>query len=100
LSSTPAPILRSVFKGSAMRACPCRIGDVEAGVGHADRIENGLLEGLIQRFSRHDLDQPPENVGRMAVVPGGAGLERERQPGEAVDEFGIVEIAVVTLASR
>ena len=55
------------------------VGDVEAGILHAERIEQPFLLELIERFAGHDLDDAAEHVGRLAVVPGGAGLKGQRQ---------------------
>ena len=58
-----------------------------------------LLE-LQQRLPRGDLDDAAEYVGRMAVVPAHAGLIGERQFGDPLGEFGIVEIAGVQRGLR
>ena len=77
-----------------MRGCLRRFGDVERGLAHAEGIEQALLLELVQRLSRHDLDDAAEHVGRMAVVPFRARLLRQRQFRDPLDEFGIAEIGV------
>src|SRR5882672_9581988 len=46
----------------------------EFGAGHPERRQDAFLEELKQRFAGYDLDDPPENVGGMAVTPERTGL--------------------------
>src|SRR5947199_75037 len=68
----------------------CWIGHIETGVLHAQWIEDALFLELIERFSGSDLDHPAEDVSRMAVVPGRAGLIGEGELCERVGKAGIV----------
>ena len=70
-----------------------RIVHVETRILHVERIKQTLFLESVERFSGDDLDQAAENVGRVAVVPGGPGLEHQRQLGKAIGEFRVVEIA-------
>ena len=62
------------------------VGDPEAGVAHAQRIEQALAEEVAQRLTRQDLDQAGGDVDADAVVPAGAGLECEGERGQLVDQ--------------
>jgi len=66
--------IRGSFISNPCRACarsetardqrlPGLVGDVKAGVFHAERIEDAFLLELIERLARHDLDTRP----RMSV---------------------------------
>ncbi len=72
---------RRVAHVQAREAIDDVVVHVEIGVGHPQRFEDAGAEELVERHSRHDLDQSAEHVGRHAVVPLGAGLERERHRG-------------------
>src|SRR5712672_1697805 len=63
--------------------------------GHAERAKQIVFLELQQWFSRHDFDNAPKNVGRVAVVPFRTGLYRQWKPGDTFGEFGVVEIAVI-----
>ena len=65
-------------------------GDVEAGVDHAERLEDASGEELVEWHARHHLDHPSEHVRGHAVVPLPAGLEQQREVGEAVADVGEV----------
>ena len=69
-----------------------RLGHREAGVGHAQRLEDVLGQEAVERLARHHLDQPTEHVGRHRVVPLGAGLEQQRHRRPHVDRAGQVEV--------
>ena len=58
---------------------------VEPGINHAERIEDPLLEELVERLAREDLDEIALNVDRDAVVPAGARLMPKRHRTELVD---------------
>ena len=69
---------RAVNAGAALLLI---VADREAGILHAERIEQALLLELKERLSGNHFDHTPENIGRMAVVPGRSRLVDQRQPG-------------------
>ena len=54
------------------------LGDEEAGVGHAEGLEDLPLEVVVEPIPGHDLDQAPDDVRREAVVPVGPRVEFQR----------------------
>jgi len=74
--------------------------DRERRIKHTKRIEQSLFFKFIKRFSRNDLDDAAENVGRMPIVPQRARLFGERQFCESFGELRVVEIAVEQAAFR
>src|SRR5207248_8207946 len=66
---------------------------IERGVGHAKGIEQPLSLELKQRLPRYHLDDAPEHVGRMAVVPQRSRLFSQWQFCQTLGELGVVEIA-------
>ena len=77
------------------------LGHEERGVDHAERLEDALGEELVERLARRHLDHPAEHVGGGAVVPLAAGLEEQRQPGQAVADAGEVDArAAIPTRSR
>ncbi len=69
------------------------IGYFEARVFHRERTQQPVFLELKQRHSRSDFDHPAQDVGRVAVVPCGAGLIGQRQCGYARGERGVVHVA-------
>ena len=59
----------------------------KAGVRHAQRREDALLQELVERLPRRYLHQTPDHVGGDAVVPAGAGLVEQRNPVEMVADL-------------
>ncbi len=59
---------------------------LEAGVRHAQGIEDRGLEVVAELLARHDLDEPGADVGLEAVAPSGAGLVDERRLPDVVGE--------------
>lgn len=66
-----------------------RGGHLEAGVGHAERTEEAVVEQALERLAGHALQHPAGQVEGDRIAPGGAGLRVERQrregSGEAVE---------------
>ena len=71
------------------------VADAEAGVAHAERLEDALVEERGEGLAGDDLHQAAEHVGGDGVVPLIAGLGQEGKGGEAGDHLG--ERAVVGL---
>ena len=63
-------------------AGPLVLGHGEAGVDHAERLEDLVAEVLVEAQAREDLDQPAHDVGGEPVVPVRAGVELQRVLGE------------------
>ncbi len=76
------------------------IGDEECRVGHPQWIEQPLPLELKQRLPRDDLDDAPEYVGGMTVIPQRSRLLRQRQLRDALDKFGVVGIAIEQIGLR
>ena len=51
----------------------------EAGIDHAERLEQAALEKLIQRLARSHLDDPSQNVGAVAIFEDLTGLMNQRE---------------------
>src|ERR1700687_3471388 len=64
------------------------------GAAHAKRIEDALLQKLIERFSGHNFDDAPKNIGGMAVAPKRAGLSGQWQASYAVGKNLVVKMPV------
>ena len=65
-----------VFRISGGEARSLGLCRIKSGVGHAERVEEALLEKGIEREAAHDLDDPAGEVDAgLAVFPLGAGLE-------------------------
>nr|WP_245333813.1 hypothetical protein [Bradyrhizobium guangdongense] len=61
---------------------------MEAGIGHAEQIEDAQLQKDIERLAGDDLHDTAEHVGRHRVFPGRTGVIGQRQLGELVDQVG------------
>ena len=68
-------------------ARPRRLGQVEARVGHAERLPDALLQERPEAFARHLLDDEAEDVGREAVLPRRARLEDQGGLGKLGQEL-------------
>src|SRR6202020_420552 len=85
-----------------------RLGDARAfdvidrkcRIGHTERIEKPLFLEFVQRFSRNDLDDATENIGRVAVIPQRARLFGQRQFREPLCELRVVEVPVKEPTAR
>ena len=60
----------------------------EAGIAHAQRRKNSLMQKRAQGLPGDNLDDAADDVGGMAVIPGCARLVEQRQLGERNDKFG------------
>ena len=58
---------------------------VETGVGHAERIEDALLEKLMERLARDLADEIADHVGGSRVIPGLSGRELQRKLRQVFD---------------
>ncbi|MEI9986276.1 MAG: hypothetical protein WDN69_25765 [Aliidongia sp.] len=56
-----------------------RFRHAEAGIDHAKRAEDALLEEGAETPAGDDFDQPPQHIGRDAVIPARARLGDQRQ---------------------
>ena len=86
--------LELALAGAAVRRGQPRkllLGEIEGRVLHSQRTEQPLLEELVERLARDDLDDPCRGVdSRLAVDPLRARLERERLGDIERDEAGQV----------
>ena len=82
----PAAVMKSNENGLGA-ARELRLRGEEGGVGHAERTEDALAQDFAERRALDDLDDPPEHVGRDAVLPGLARLMHERKRGDRLDVF-------------
>ncbi len=78
--------MKSNENGSARRAILAS-GREEGGVGHAERAEDPRAQHVAEPRALDDLDDPPEHVGRDAVLPRRSRLMHERQGGDRLDAF-------------
>ena len=60
----------------------------EAGIDHAERIENPRLDEFVKALAADDLDQPRHDVGGERIFPGRAGMIDQRQAGQHVHHVG------------
>src|SRR5450759_2375096 len=82
---------RSSGIGSAMRG---RCAASGGGLGHRERIEQSLLLELKQPLPGYDLNDPAEDVGRVAIVPARTRLFGKRQFCETLGELSVIKVAV------
>ena len=64
------------------------------GLGHRERIEQSLLLELKQPLPGYDLNDPAEDVGRVAIVPARTRLFGKRQFCETLGELSVIKVAV------
>ncbi len=62
------------------------VGQLETGVGHAERLPQALRQEVAEALAGHRLDDETEDVGRDAVFPRRAGLEQQRRLAEQRQE--------------
>ena len=63
---------------SRRRTLQLRVGNREAGVGHAQRLEDRRAEVLVEALARDHLDEPRQHVGRPRIEPVLARMEPQR----------------------
>ena len=81
-----APGLRVEPVGPAEAAALLRRNE-ERGVAHPERLEDLLAQEVAEAPPRRDLDHRAHDVGRVAVLPALARVEREAEAAELVREF-------------
>jgi hypothetical protein len=69
------------------------LGHGEAGVLHAQRLQQPRRQEYTQRLAGSHLDHAAEHVGAVAVVPGAARLVGQRQLGDALGELRVQRVA-------
>ena len=86
------PIVGERFRDPPL---PRRLRHAEAGLRHPERPQHVLFLILVERLARNHLDDPPDHVDRVAVIPGRAGLVAERQLGQPRHERRQIRVALV-----
>src|SRR5215470_5159216 len=72
-------------------AIPFFFGNIEGSVLHCERLEDALLEELVEAFARNYFDHPAEDVDGKTVVKLGSWLFIKWRSGETPDQFRKVE---------
>ena len=81
-SASSAPVYSVASRGRALRR------HHEAGVRHAQRIEDALAQEVIEALAGQHLDQPRHDVGGNRVLPRHARMRAQRQLAQQLHRLG------------
>mmetsp|Transcript_32726 Transcript_32726/g.86002 ORF Transcript_32726/g.86002 Transcript_32726/m.86002 type:complete len:220 (+) Transcript_32726:1730-2389(+) len=78
---------RLVDLREASQSVAIGLADAEARVHHSKRLEQLVVQELVERQPREHLEQPSKDISRIRVPPRLTRMKGQGQPSKAVDEL-------------